>query len=141
MKIIDLIALEAARKERKLLAIELANAALRRKMYVRGKSNSPDVHKMNMYQLYTSGKPTGELMEMTHVEATTRNQILYQDFVTKVREAIEAGGRYEGLLSRWHLYKHHTETEPEPAEAKAAKARALEVLESARRKSSKRKLR
>lgn len=60
----------------------------------------------NVYRLFVSGKPTDETREMMHVQAMAENNAFRENFVAKVREAIDNGGRYEGLLSQWRCEQH-----------------------------------
>jgi hypothetical protein len=133
MKTIDLIALEAAQSARKARRLELENAALRRKAYARSRGRSPDGALPNVYQLHTSGQPTGEFREMMHMEAIAMTNAMRQDFLDKVNAAIDAGSKHEGKLSQWKLYKHHSEKEAPSQEAREAKGRALSHLEGARK--------
>ena len=131
MKTIDLISLEAAQTARKAKALELANQALRLKAHQRSRNRSPDVHQPNIYQLYVSGRPTEEFKEMTHTETVIENKHIYKAFQAKVVEAIEAGGRYDGKLSQWRIYKHHSEKEVKSDAARKARGRAISKLNDA----------
>lgn len=92
---------------------------------------SGNVNKENIYQLHTSNTPTGEFRSMPHVEAVALNDKMKNDFKAKVCEAIDNGGRYDGKLSCWRIYKHHTEIESgkdQPEEGKKAKRQAVRKL-------------
>jgi hypothetical protein len=85
----------------------------------------------NIYRLFNSNQPTEELRTMSHMEAVTINKKMMDDFRAKVVEAIDNGSRYEGKISAWRIYKHHTEIEgekPLSPEARKAAARAIQKL-------------
>jgi hypothetical protein len=82
-----------------------AQGKLVRKMHRRRKGAAQP----NVYQLFTSGKPTDEFREMMHVEASAENKKRRADYIAAVGAAIDAGGRYEGKLSEWRCYKHWSE--------------------------------
>lgn len=68
---------------------------------------------------------------MLHIEAVALNDKMMADFRSKLCEAIDNGGRYEGKLSSWRIYKHHTEIESgkeQPEEDKKARQRAVYKL-------------
>lgn len=73
----------------------------------------------------------GEFREMTHAEARILNQKMFDDFRSLVIAAIDSGGKHDGTLSAWRIYKHHSQDVPavdEPPAARAARAHAVKQL-------------
>lgn len=135
MRNINPILLEAKQEARAAKAKEMQERA---KNWKRNKRLGVGNFIPNTYQLFTSGRPTGELKEMIHLEAVMINRATKDAFRAKVIEAIDAGGRYEGALSEWRIYEHHLDRgrlniTPEERRAKARANHALrDALKGAR---------
>jgi len=127
MRTINPLLAEAMREKRKAEAALAQERAFtwQRKSRVKSHHNVE-----NIYRLFTSNQPTDELRTMPHAEAVILNKKMMDDFRAKVIEAIDKGGRYEGKISAWRVYKHRTEIEGEPLsdEAKKARVNAIHTL-------------
>ena len=128
MRTINPLLAEAMREKRKAEAALAQERAFtwQRKSRVKSHHNVE-----NIYRLFTSNQPTDELRTMPHAEAVILNKKMMDDFRAKVIEAIDKGGRYEGKISAWRVYKHHTEIEGEKelsTEAKKARQKAIHTL-------------